>query len=176
MTIAKGDIISTSEYLKIEKIGTGPDNKPAAMVQNLETGESFGISVELAEGYLHSTNYTEEEKVSMTEAASILESVGDKVFTVTFNKKPNPVEVAAKIEALSDKDKRSKTKVERCMLGEERTMRARLVSVEPKLGRSQVIDLDIDKQIKGDWDSRQRQVDHRTIKSLIVNNVKYTVK
>lgn len=54
--------------------------------------------------------------------------------------------------------------------GSERTLRGRLVKPEPLLGRSMVEDLDL----KGD--NRLRQVDHRTIKWLIVDGVKYTVK
>lgn len=170
-----GDILSTTEYLKVEKLGKS-NGADAALVKNLETGESFGISLSLAEGYKHAEAFDKEEKVSRTVAVEILETVGDKVFTVEYTKKPDPKEVAKVIRAMSDKDAMSKTKVERAMLGEDRTMRGRLISVEAKLGRSQVIDLDIDKQLKGDWDIRQRQVDHRTIKSLIVNRVKYVVK
>lgn len=55
--------------------------------------------------------------------------------------------------------------------GELRTLRGRLVQPEPLLGRSMVEDLDIDKS-----KHRLRQVDHRTIKSLIVDNVMYVVK
>ena len=54
--------------------------------------------------------------------------------------------------------------------GTERTMRGRLVQPEPLLGRSMVEDLDID------GNNRLRQVDHRTIKWLIVDGMKYTVK
>lgn len=54
--------------------------------------------------------------------------------------------------------------------GEERVLRGRLVKPEPLLGRSMVEDL----ELKGV--NRLRQVDHRTIKYLIVDGVKYTVK
>lgn len=54
--------------------------------------------------------------------------------------------------------------------GSERTLRGRLVQPEPLLGRSMCEDLDI-----ADTD-RLRLVDHRTLKSLIVDGVKYTVK
>lgn len=50
--------------------------------------------------------------------------------------------------------------------GEKRTMRARFLSTEPLLGRSIVSDLDNGGQIK--------QVDHRTIESIIIDKVKYT--
>jgi hypothetical protein len=55
--------------------------------------------------------------------------------------------------------------------GEERTLRGRLVHPEPLLGRSKVEDLDLPKT-----EHRLRLVDHRTIKSLTVNGVKYTLK
>ena len=172
----KGDILSTTRYLKVTKTGQDALGNPAVMATNLETGEDIGITLDLAKGYDHAGNFSKEEKVSRTVAVEILENVGDRVFTVEYTKKPDAKEVAAAIRNMSDKEANSKTKVERAMLGEPRTLRGRLLSVEAKLGRSQVFDLDIDKQVKGDWDSRQRQVDHRTINSIIVGDTKYVVK
>ena len=54
--------------------------------------------------------------------------------------------------------------------GEERVLRGRLVTPEPLLGRSMMEDLDI----RGK--NRLRLVDHRTIKYLVVEGVKYVVK
>lgn len=54
--------------------------------------------------------------------------------------------------------------------GSERTLRGRLVKPEPLLGRSMVEDLD-EKEA-----NKVRMVDHRTIKSLIVEGTKYVVK
>ena len=51
--------------------------------------------------------------------------------------------------------------------GTERTLRGRLIHPEPLLGRSMVYDFD---------EEGARLVDHRTIKSLTVDHVKYTVK
>lgn len=56
--------------------------------------------------------------------------------------------------------------------GIERVLRGRLMSHEPLMGRSYCEDLDID----GTPDKRLRQVDHRTLNYLIVNNVKYVLK
>lgn len=53
--------------------------------------------------------------------------------------------------------------------GEERVLRGRLVRPEPLLGRSMVEDLDM-----ADG-HRLRQVDHRTIKYLILEGVRYNV-
>ena len=54
--------------------------------------------------------------------------------------------------------------------GEERTLRGRLIKPEPLLGRSMVEDLDVA------GDHRQRLVDHRTIKWLIIEGIKHIVK
>ena len=54
--------------------------------------------------------------------------------------------------------------------GGERVLRGRLVAPEPLLGRSMVEDLDLAPN-----EHRQRLVDHRTIKYLIVNGSKYVV-
>lgn len=54
--------------------------------------------------------------------------------------------------------------------GDERVLRGRLVTPEPLLGRSMCEDLDITDK------DRLRLVDHRTIKYVIVEGVKYVVK
>jgi hypothetical protein len=54
--------------------------------------------------------------------------------------------------------------------GTDRVMRCRLVRPEPLLGRSMVEDLDSTDA------HRVRQVDHRTIKYLIVDGMRYEVK
>lgn len=54
--------------------------------------------------------------------------------------------------------------------GTERTLRGRLVQPETLLGRSHVEDLDIKEG------NNLRLVDHRTLKFLIVNGVRYQVK
>lgn len=55
--------------------------------------------------------------------------------------------------------------------GEERTLVGYLLNVEPKMGRSVAIDLEVpfDRH-------RIRQIDHRTLNWLILKNVKYVVK
>lgn len=55
----------------------------------------------------------------------------------------------------------------------ERILRGRLVSSEHLLGRSMMEDLDLD---QSDPSQRLRQVDHRTIKYIIVDGIKYESK
>lgn len=92
--------------------------------------------------------YETTEKLGLMELADRFSKVGHYPFTVEF-KKQN---------------------------GELRKIRGRMVQVENGLGRSHVIDFDIDKDPSKDYDNRMRQVDHRTIQSLIVNKVKYIKK
>ncbi len=54
--------------------------------------------------------------------------------------------------------------------GDERVLRGRLISHEALLGRSSVEDLDLEGK------NRLRLVDHRTLKWLILNKIKYKVK
>ena len=52
-------------------------------------------------------------------------------------------------------------------MGRETTLTGRLSKADGKLGRSLMIELS---------SNGYRQVDHRTIKWLVIKNVKYTVK
>lgn len=54
--------------------------------------------------------------------------------------------------------------------GSERVLRGRLIQPEAVFGRSHVEDLEVDRS-----QNRTRLVDHRTVKWLVVGNVKYTV-
>lgn len=54
--------------------------------------------------------------------------------------------------------------------GSERVLRGRVIAPEPLLGRSKCEDLEADPK------NRMRLVDHRTVKWIIVDGVKYTVK
>jgi len=49
-------------------------------------------------------------------------------------------------------------------------MTCRLSKTDHKLGRSKVLDLN------GPWGMNYRQVDHRSLTSLILKNVKYVLK
>ena len=56
------------------------------------------------------------------------------------------------------------------MQGEDCSMTCHMVEVENNLGRSLVIDLETES------DNKFRQVDHRSIESIIFKNVKYVLK
>ena len=124
--------------------------------------------------------YDQEQRVTRTRVAQILEGVGSMPFKVTFRKQVASNDVADALENEDADDMANKTKrrkiLKRLMEGEERVMNARLVRDETfdcaiELGRVRVIDLDKTTPQK----EEERLVDTRTISELIVNHVRYYV-
>jgi hypothetical protein len=137
--INPGELISYTDYLTVKSVNP---REGSIEVEN-STGQSFTVrGKSLIEGMNSGSQYTETKKVSRTQLAEVLQSVGDKVFTVVFDKAD----------------------------GSERTLTGHLLNTENHMGRSNVRDL----RIK--TGNPLRQVDHRTLKSLVVNNIRYTVK
>lgn len=136
------DIMAFTFYAKVNRV-MDLNESTTIRCTNLDNGNQFDINGEaLIETGKSADQYYANETVSKMKAAEILLSAKDDPFTVKFVKAD----------------------------GKVRTLRGRLASAEPLLGRSMVIDLDIDS------DNQLRQVDHRTIKSLILRGVQYTVR
>lgn len=122
----------------------GEPKRDRISVRNVDNGTPFDVQGgELIEEMFSADQSQTGEQVTKTRLAEILVSSYNLPFTVVFEK--------------SD--------------GTERTLRGRLISAEPLLGRSKVEDLDIP-----ETEHRMRLVDHRTLKSLTVNSVQYTLK
>ncbi len=112
--------------------------------------------------------YATEEKLALTKVAEALNSANSKCFTVCFNAKIDEKVATEKLSnAKADDLKNAKNFAKDLLSGKETTIVGRLSNSDNKLGRSLVVDL----LSKG-----YRQVDHRTINWLVINNVKYTVK
>lgn len=92
-----------------------------------------------------------------------------KCFTVCFTTKIDDKMVQEKLKDIKTKLSADKVKAlaKEVLLGKESELVARLSRAEGKLGRSLVVDLPT---------QGYRTVDHRTIKWIIIDNVKYTVK
>jgi hypothetical protein len=140
--IKKDDLMSFVYFTKVKTVMSDGED---LTVENLDDkGKEIHVKGrDLIVKSFSADQFSEERKVSKTQAAQILINSSNRPFTVCFLKG-------------SDKS--------------ERTLRGRLLSTEPLLGRSMVEDLDI---VDG---NRLRQVDHRSIKFLIVDCVKHTVK
>lgn len=164
-----GDRLSRVSYMEVLSVGSR-----SSKVRNQEGMEwTIGNTIIENEAYTAS-QYSEEKEVSRTEMIEALESAGDSVFTVVFGKKVNQKDIVASLQGLdeiptkkTDLNKFAKT----LLAGTERRMVGYLASTEPKMGRSTVVDLEIPA------DKHQlRLVDHRTVKELILQNVRYVLK
>ena len=123
---------------------------------------------------MHSADhFAREQQCTMTELAQLMEDARDSVMTVTFRKKLNGDNIAAKLQAANHSSlasgKAMDSLVKDVLEGELCTMVCHVASNEPMLGRSTVIDLN---QPEGQG---FRQVDHRSIQSVIMRNVKYVL-
>jgi hypothetical protein len=113
-------------------------------VEDVDTGEKFEVKGKPLIDASHSADaFTSTEKVTKTQIAEQLTKSHNFPLTVVFRKQDDTL----------------------------RTLRGRLLSSEPLLGRSYCEDLDLPKGTH-----RTRLVDHRTIECLIVNSAKYILK
>ncbi len=111
--------------------------------------------------------FSKEEKLPMTKLCELLEQAQTTCFTVQFKTKIDEKAVRDRLTAVTAAElKNPKVLAKELLSGKESTIVGRLSKADGKLGRSLIIDLDT----KG-----FKNVDHRTIKWLIVKNVKYTV-
>lgn len=176
LRVKEGSYLSETQYYKVSRI-TGL----SAEVVN-ERGFPLTISGGIiAEGMYTADQYSEVKDVTRTELIGIFNSVGDTIFTVNYHKQPSADSINDAIESANRGKilpiKEMKKLIKDAYKGEERTLVGYLIKNETGFGRSMVIDLEADtsKSTK-DWDSRIRQVDHRTLNWLIWKNVKYQVK
>ena len=133
-------------------------------------GTIIDISRDILEYEMNnSAVYSDEQKISLTQVATILAEANSKVFTVSFTTKVDDKKVAEKLKDVKAKltADQAKQLAKEILVGKESELIARIANSEGRLGRSLVIDL----QSKG-----FRQVDHRTLRWLIIDGVKYTVK
>lgn len=167
-----GDILSETQYYTVQHV----DGLGQVAVKN-ERGLQFTIGKTIVEeGIYSASQYETEEKVNRTQLIEILSNVGDTVFTAVFNKQPTAKEINEGISAINKGKILKNTEIAKVVKdafdGTERTIRARLISVETGFGRSKVIDLDIERG-DGEWDNRIRQIDHRSIRVIIWKGTKY---
>lgn len=128
------------------------------------------VSRDIVETQMHNSEvFSSEEKLSMTKVAELLEQARTTCFTVTFTTKVDKDYVSDKLAKLKDSELKAPSKAIASDLikGKQTTLVGRLSKADGKLGRSLVIDLPT---------QGYRLVDHRTIESLIIRDVKYIVK
>lgn len=114
--------------------------------------------------------FAAEENLPITQVATKLAQANSTCFTVCFTCKVDEKELKERLSTMKPSDLKTsaqaKALAKECLTGAEKTLVARLSRAEGKFGRSLVKDLPTD---------GYRQVDHRTVKYLIINNTKYNV-
>mmetsp|Transcript_3863 Transcript_3863/g.4503 ORF Transcript_3863/g.4503 Transcript_3863/m.4503 type:complete len:234 (-) Transcript_3863:103-804(-) len=133
-------------------------------------GTNIDISKDVLEYEMHnSAVFSEVQKISLTQVATLLADANSKCFTVCFTTKVDDKMVAEKLKDVKAKLNAAQARqlAKEVLVGKETELIGRLSRSEGKLGRSLVIDLP---------SQGYRQVDHRTLRWLIVEGVKYTVK
>ena len=111
--------------------------------------------------------YAKEEKMALTKVVKELKEAHSVAFTICFNTKVDEKAVQERLSSLTEKEfKDAKSLAKELLTGSEKTVTGRLTKTEGKLGRSLVLGLPANNFVS---------VDHRTIKWLILKNVKYIV-
>lgn len=156
-----------------------------ALVKN-EDDFQWNIGLDIIDAEcISTTQFSETKAVSQTEMIQILlEKAGHVAFTANFNKKPDMKAAETELKNLypnkgikgvgiasrDDFNKGIKAALSKIMVGEERTIIARIMSIDSLRGRIQVVDLEAPAE------NNIRQIDPRTLNWLILNNVKYVLK
>lgn len=109
-----GDTIAVLTYAKVVDVKKTRNGEPHVVVEDLNNGGQLNFAgQDFLDTVFSANDFEEEEDVSKTELAQILQRVGDKPFTVNFDKQD----------------------------GENRTLVGRLLNANNVFGRSDVIDL-----------------------------------
>jgi hypothetical protein len=136
--LKKGERVSFTQYFQVEQV---TKDGIIALDRDGQTIEIRGKEL-VEESFYSNSQYTQEIKAGKNELAGYLQSAGDKIFTVCF-------------------EKQDKT---------ERILTGFYLSAETNLGRTKVVDLDLPKDDKSQG---IRLVDNRTIKWLVIDQIKY---
>ncbi len=166
-----GDLMSRISYMRIVR-----DMGTSFEVKN-EEGYTWTISKDIVAKECYSADHYEKEvKVTRTELANFLtDKARDAAFTVQFAKKPTKKRAAELLKQMFEEDHKATKKfytgvATAALSGEKRVLRGRLLGEEQRMGRTQVVDLDIESG------HNARQVDHRTIDYIICRNKKMVAK
>ena len=164
-SLTVGDWFSGTRYFQ------AVSNKGDEVVCKSE-GQEITISKDILEYEMNNANvFATEEKLPLTKVATKLAEANSTAFTVCFTCKVDEKDVREKLSKCTAKDMKDNTAAKALakdlLLGRETTITGHLANSEGKMGRSLVINL----ANKG-----FAQVDHRTIKHFVIDNVKYTVK
>jgi hypothetical protein len=159
--LAVGNWFSRTSYFQVKEI---MGNEVKTMCDMKEVV----VSKDILEQEMHNAAvFAKEEKLALTKVVKILKEAKSTVFTICFTCKVDEKHIQERLQAISEKEfKDAKNLAKELLTGKESTITGRLTKTEGKLGRSLVVGVPA---------NNFAQVDHRTIKWLILKNVKYIV-
>lgn len=159
--LAVGDRFSTTAYYEVKAI-KGDE------VMTVSEGKEITVSREILEHEMYNASvYAKEEKLALTKVVKVLKEANSVAFTICFNTKIDEKVVSERLASITEKEfKDKKALAKELLTGQEKTVVGRKTKTENKLGRSLVMGLPANNFVS---------VDHRTIKWLIIKNVKYVV-
>ena len=159
---------SATAYYKLKSI---TDNDNVQVVETRNTKQDMTMAADILNTEMHSgLAHDAQEKLARTEVVEKIMFAGECVMTVNFNTKVDKDHIASVLSSNTGKKADLKKVAREVVTGKETVMTCYLGSTENKLGRSLVMDLNAKVGMN------YRQIDHRTINSVIIKNVKYIVK
>lgn len=185
--LKKGSILSETSFFIVDEV----------VGNSVKVTDDFGNKVVITSQYVEdilnfADQSSKEEKLLITKLAELFINSPRIAMTVAFMKKDTPkTKTAIKEEKAKMVEKFQNAKVSEIATlveeftenpikdiipGELRVMKGRHCGNVDDLGRVAFVDMEQNKEVGKDYDSRLRQVDPRTIQYLIVGNTKYSLK
>lgn len=175
--IKQNEIFSEHQFYKVVKI------EPNSLTLKPDSGDEITVDRGYAETFLTSgEQFSTEQTINKTEAAALFVANPYVALTVCFNKLVKAADIEKEIfdayETSTPKEFTDAVKaaVKRSLSGEVRVMNGFHYGKMDELGRIQFIDMKLERDLRKDYDTRQRLVDPRTINYIILRDVKYIVK
>ena len=134
--LAIGDTFSGTSYYKTSDVSS---NEVVTRCQ----GKDISVSKDILEHEMHNASvFAEEEKITITRMAEILQEANTTCFTVCFSLKVDEALVKERLAKCTQAElKEGRALAKERLSGKESTLVARLSKADGKLGRSLVIDL-----------------------------------
>lgn len=177
-----GEKLSETSYYSVVKI----------VGDKVQLKSDNGTDIVLNQGYVENmvtsaSQFHTEAPISRTEMAALFIASSGVALTVNFNTQVKEKDALAAMEAIypnkggkmlseADFKKKAKEILSSVVTGKERTMIGRHYGSINEFGRVSFIDMEVERDVKVEYDSRTRQVDPRTINWMIIRGVKYKTK
>ena len=165
--IQVGQWLSATSYYKVREI---TDKESVKVAETRDSQTDITMARDILETEMNSgLAFEKEEKVSRTDLVEKLIGAGESAFTIHFNKKVDAEHIKNVLSSAGAEPDLAQISKD-VITGQEVQMTCHFTKTENQLGRSLVMDLN------APHGKNFRQIDHRTVNSLILKNVKYTVK